>query len=706
MSAHDRLGWYAKRLTLMQPAEVASHVQRAGGAYVDAAVWKVSPRAWARRWEPADTRVFGNVREAQAPLGFLTPQSAMLLARVLPAAADEIVAEATRRLAGDVKLLGYEPFRVSPDWDGATDPFSGERWPDRHGRLIDFRHGVPGDPKLIWELHRLQELPLLVLAAQLAGEEAYAAAALNRMLAWLSRHPPGRGIPWANTFEPGLRALSLAVAFDGLRGSSVLEERSARSILRGLWQHGRWIEAGLSRHSSANNHLVGELLGLLAVGLLAPELAASRRWASLAAAKLGEQADAQVLADGAGAEQSFAYSVFVLDLLLVAAALIRTRDLEVGAPIGNALHRAGDALALLLDRDEPDPAFGDADDGRALVLDGSRGRHGRGIAAGIVACCGHGGARRIAATPDAMALLLFGEEGIRRSTATPPAAPAGSGALEEAGVVVLRTGGVRVLFDVGRLGYLSIAAHGHADALSVALSDGCDEVVVDPGTGSYSDPARRRWFRGTAAHATVTVDDRDQSEQGGAFLWLRHGNARLLLWDPDRLVAVGEHDGYHQLPDPVEHRRALVRIGERAILVVDRLEGRLSHSAVQNWPLHPACTVRELATGVVEAMCGDDRAVRIALASTHPATTSIDQDGSWSRSLESWQEAPRCRLTASFTGVVHLAAVVGVGAPGDAVPVLRLEDCAGHVIAHVAAEGHERTVRMALAGEPEVDLGT
>ena len=261
--------------------------------------------------------------------------------------------------------------------------------------------------------------------------------------------------------------------------------------------------------------------------------------------------------------------------MLVAAALLGARGLEVPDPILQALDRAGDGLAMLLDGDEPDPAFGDADDGRAIVLDAADSRDGRGVAAGIAACCGHRGARRRRARPTTRApCVLFGEEGVRRFAATPPAGPAASGVLEEAGIVVLRFGGLRVLFDVGPLGYLSIAAHGHADALSIALCEGHEEVVVDPGTGSYLDPVRRRWFRGTAAHATVTVDDRDQSQQGGAFLWLRHGNARLLEWDAANLVAIGEHDGYLRLPDPVTHRRAVARIGERALLVVDRLEGR------------------------------------------------------------------------------------------------------------------------------------
>ena len=705
MSVPDRLRWYGRRLTLMQPAEVATHARRAAGARADALTWNLSRRTWTRRWEPPGDRLFATSSPPSAPIGFLTVESASLLRRELPAEAAAAVAAAERRLHGPIELLGHPPFVLEADWDGATDPLSGERWPDRHGRLIDFRHGVPGDPKLTWELHRLQGIPLLVLASHLEGDDRLAREALRQMLAWFGRHPPGRGIAWANTFEPGLRALSLAVAFDGIRSLSSLDDRTKEDLLRGLWQHGSWIEAGLSRYSSANNHLIGELLGLLAVGLLAPELADSGRWASRAAAELSEQAELQVLGDGAGAEQAFGYSMFVADLLLVAVALFRARGLDAPAAVARALDRIGDALALLLDGDEPEPTFGDGDQSRALVLDGADIRTGREIAAALAACRGHRGARRVARGPDATAIQLFGEAGARTFAETQPAAEAGSGVLARpaswcSGSPASASSSTQV-----PLGYLSIAAHGHADALSIALSAGSDDLVVDPGTGSYLDVSVREWFRGTGAHATVTVDDRDQSQQGGAFIWLRQGNARLLEWDAGRLVAIAEHDGYRRLADPVTHRRAVARIGERALLVVDRLEGCDAHTAAQNWPLHPNATVAERSPGLLDASFGGDRHLLLGFAATRESTVTHDRAGLWSGRLGQWEPAPRCRQHVSWEGVVHLAALIVVGGFEEEPPAVRLEESGGQVVAHTTVDGYERALALRLTGAGAPGVG-
>lgn len=679
----------------MNVGEVALHGRRAAAARVDAVVWNRAKPVWRRRWEPAEARMLGTVVPSATPLGFLTRDRADLVRESVPDEVRGIVEEARRWAGGQVSVLGYPPFELAGSWDGATDPIGGRSWPDRQGRLIDFRHGMPGDPKLIWELHRCQELPLLVLASFLEADEQLSADAARRMLAWLARHPPGRGIAWANTFEPGLRALSLAVAFDALRGSDHLDDAGRTAVLRGLWQHARWIEQGLSRHSSANNHLVGELMGLLAVGLLAPELAASEGWAAEASAEIAAQALLQVLPDGGGAEQSFAYEVFVLDMLLIAAALLDARGRAVPPAMTDALRRAGGALALLLDDDEPDPAFGDADDGRALRLDGRPDRDARGVAAGIAARLGESGARRVARDCDAYVPLLFGSEGLTRFAATVPDAPARSGVLPDAGIVVIRTGGLRALFDAGSLGYLSIAAHGHADALSVVVSAGPDELVTDPGTGSYLDPTRRSWFRGTPAHATVAVDERDQSEQGGAFLWTRHGDARLLSWDPARLGAVGEHDGYSGLGEGVAHRRAVVRLGSHALLVVDRLEAQGAHAAAQNWPFHPACQARLRGSDLVELSCRGVARLAIAFAATREASVVVDQDAWWSRRLEAWEPAARCRQLVAWEGVVHLGALFLETADVDS-PALRLEIVDEGVAAHASFGGGEHAVTLRL----------
>jgi hypothetical protein len=232
--------------------------------------------------------------------------------------------------------------------------------------------------------------------------------------------------------------------------------------------------------------------------------------------------------------------------------------------------------------------------------------------------------------------------------------PVASHFAEFGGLVVLRSGGRRMTMDVGPLGYLSIAAHGHADALAVSLCAGGTELIGDPGTASYyGHPDWRRTHRGTRVHATVTVDGQDQSVMGGPFLWTRHALVRVHTVDLQRGIVDAEHDGYGRLSDPVTHRRWLVAPPTQAwALVVDALDGLGEHEMRASWPLHPALDVIATSQGHRVEKDGIP-ALQIAYAATSPVL--VDQVkgdvetnlGWWSERLEartpSWLVSGVCR---------------------------------------------------------------
>ena len=161
---------------------------------------------------------------------------------------------------------------------------------------------------------------------------------------------------------------------------------------------------------------------------------------------------------------------------------------------------------------------------------------------------------------------------------------------------MLRAGTRTAVMDVGPLGYLSIAAHGHADALSVTLSIDGQDVIGDPGAGSYyGHPDWRRINRGTRVHASVEVDGHDQSVIGGPFMWTHHAQVRVRAVDLESGVVDAEHFGYRRFAEPVTHRRWLVAPHDcAALLVVDLLSGTGRHLVRTSWPLHPSLDVERL----------------------------------------------------------------------------------------------------------------
>jgi hypothetical protein len=153
---------------------------------------------------------------------------------------------------------------------------------------------------------------------------------------------------------------------------------------------------------------------------------------------------------------------------------------------------------------------------------------------------------------------------------------------------------VRLVADAGPLGYLAIAAHGHADALAFTLSVCGQPILVDPGTFSYRAMPWRHYFRSTAAHNTVVVDDRDQSEFGGSFLWLQHASAAVETFyaSGDTQTLSARHDGYQRFSDPVRHRRTWrYTSGVAHLSVTDELLCAAAHSIAIHWHFAPECIV-------------------------------------------------------------------------------------------------------------------
>lgn len=660
----NRVAWYGRRLRAMEPAEIISRARRELPRQLDVLTWRAAPTRWRRRWQPPLDQIV-KASPATTPLGFLTLERALELRMRVPAGPPAIVEAAERAMSGRFGFFGYPEVQLERPLEFSRDPFSGRVWPNRLGQRIDYRHSDVGDPKWIWELNRCQFLPLLVQAWLLSDESRFAECAARDLEDWIHQHDVGRGIAWANGFEPAIRAISFAACYDALRGSGALTEAAQEGVLLSLWQHARWIRREPSTHSSANNHRIGELVGLVVIGLLVPELRGADGWVQEALDDLEIEIGRQILADGTSVEQSFTYQLFVLDLLLLVAAALECRSRPIPESLRSALGRSADTIALQLGDGEPAPTYGDTDDSRAFRHDGADLRDPRGVAASLAALLGHAGARRVAGKLDPGACWLFGSRGIARFSATDPGPAPGSGFLPDGGLVVLRDGERRLLFDVGPLGYGRLAAHGHADALQVTLAHQGQNLIVDPGVGSFF--AHREWrsaFRGTGFHSTVTVDGCDQSESGGPFLWRRHAHARPLHIDLERGLVIGCHDGYLRLADPVRHVRAVLALPEGPMLVVDRLEARNAHRLVQTWPLHPSLDVRLAKETLVHATRKDVPCLLIAFAGSVRGQVELVRAserpfaGWWSPRLEASIPAWHCSWRTEAEGPVTLAALL------------------------------------------------
>jgi hypothetical protein len=525
-----------------------------------------------------------------------------------------------------VFALGAAPLGFPPDWN--RDPKTGTRAPMTFGKLLDYRNErLVGDIKYLWEPNRHAELVTLAQAWHLSRDPRYANACAVFIDSWLEACPYPDGVNWTSSLELGLRLVNWSFAWHllGSEAAIIFQGDSGQAFrlrwLTSVHQHCHFIAGHLSRHSSANNHLLGELLGLFVATTRWPLWRQSGRWRDWARAEFEREVLLQNAADGVNREQATWYQQEVADMMLIAGLYARESQCEFGEEYWKRWAAMLEFIAGIMDVAGNVPGFGDADDAVIARLDPRREFEPfRSLLASGATLVNDPRLRASFKTKaplyDDKTRWLLGDTSSSEFSASAPA-PGASGmprrAFAQGGYFILGSQlesprEVRIVADAGPLGYLAIAAHGHADALAFTLSVHGNEILIDPGTYTYyAGEQWRSYFRGTRAHNTVTVDGQDQSVAGGRFLWTKHAAIISTVFEPrtdvDRLTA--EHDGYHRLVDPVTHRRDLSYLKDSRVLrVVDRLTCKSQHHVEINWHFSPACSV-VLLERQVRATCSD-----------------------------------------------------------------------------------------------------
>lgn len=565
----DRVGvaWYVHRLRRMSPREV---------------VWRSADAARQRAWRQKQVRP-GQARPNLAK----APRFESILP---PGALDAVPADDVRRLrrtadeilAGRWEVLGViRQDMVAPDW--FLDPVSGRRAPqDKYCFSINHRdQAVTGNVKQVWEPSRHHHLTVLASAYAVTGDRRYAEGAGSHLRSWWAENPFLSGIHWTSGIELGIRLISwvwIRRLLDGWEDVQDLFERNELARNQ-IWWHQTYLSGFRSRGSSANNHVIAEAAGQLAAAMAFPWFEESTGWEDESARLLQRELANNTFPSGVNREQAFDYHGLVAELGLIAAI---EADLA-GRPLPDitwqSLGRMLDVTAACLDRKLRAPRQGDSDEGRALVV----------------------------APPDDNrweALLALGQAVFGAPEWWPPARPGIASTVlsalarphqlpqrparrpwrfDDAGIAIFRSQPpeepeIWCRCDSGPHGFLSIAAHAHADALSIEVRHDGTDILTDPGTYCYSsDPPFRRYFRSTIGHNTLEVLGRDQSASGGPTLWTRHAKSRLIgveaSADGDEGRWTAEHEGYRTLRPEVTHRRTVRFHGEqRLIEVTDEID--------------------------------------------------------------------------------------------------------------------------------------
>ncbi len=126
--------------------------------------------------------------------------------------------------------------------------------------------------------------------------------------------------------------------------------------------------------------------------------------------------------------------------------------------------------------------------------------------------------------------------------------------LKESGYRKFQTQKYELVVDVGNIGPDYIPGHAHSDTFNFELHIAKKPFIVDTGISTYESNAQRAYERSTAAHNTVLVDNREQSEVWSSFRVARR--AKIVDLSEYEHGVIATHDGY--APAGVLHTREVM----------------------------------------------------------------------------------------------------------------------------------------------------
>ncbi|MEE8583663.1 MAG: heparinase II/III family protein, partial [Acidobacteriota bacterium] len=428
------------------------------------------------------------------------------------------------------RTIRIEPPEAIP-W--RQDPFSGDRWEHRFAPVL--LHSGPksaGEPRSVWELNRLAFCYWLA-APNAPWELGWGLQRLDRILtSWSDANPTYWGINWTSAMEAAIRALHICWS---LLAAARQDRPAAKRLADSWWPllcaHAGFVIDRLSLHSSANNHLILELVSLLAIHGLAdlPDGDRNKR-AHRFEIELMRQLGRQFDANGINREHSSGYHRFVMQALelLKASGLVGNPGLR--EKLADVVSKGGRFLHALSEPGGQFFLFGDFDDGNLFTGWPQQGGS---------PCLNH--------VP---------------------------GTFSASGYLLADSVDWDVFLDVADDGLPPLYGHAHSTLLGMQARFRGSLLLGDPGTHTYlSNPSLRRALRGRAAHCVFGPAGWEPMLFQGPFLVRPSGRGQRISasgWEGGWFWLWGRHDCH---PDYFLER-AILCCDDFGCLVLDRAQGK------------------------------------------------------------------------------------------------------------------------------------
>lgn len=485
----------------------------------------------------------------------------------------QIVSDAQKIIHGQIQCFSKWWGNYGNPIDWHKNPQTGVSWPQNIHYSQVYSHAARcGDIKLSWELNRFPHLYTLGRAYLLTSEEKYAQAFFDALLSWEQNNPYRVGINWANGQELAIRSLAWIWAMYIFGNASSFNNNHFQRLQRLIFLHGEHIYHGINyaRYAVHNNHLIGEALGLYAIGSIFPWLPKAKKWRNFGKKILENDCLQQFHDDGGYCQNSHTYHRLATHYYIWYCRIAESIGDTISQKVYLIIKRSADYFTAFINTANGYLNNWGCNDGALLCP--------------WTMCCYRDFRPVISAARyltekklsftkgpwEEELFFLFGAQSLTAKilpcslkSQSFPTSGLHSLRIDEQNFIVFRCGSV-------------IDRFGQADQLHVSLFWKGLCVATDAGTYSYYDKHYHQYFMGTKSHNTVTVDDKDQMYLHRPFKWLYWTKAKLLQVNAREIY--GEHYSY---PGVIHHRK--IKKIHKDWQIEDFLVAQTEHKYILHW---------------------------------------------------------------------------------------------------------------------------
>lgn len=465
-----------------------------------------------------------------------------------------------RQIPSDRFFIFGEELKVTGSLDFHLDISSGKRFPLDFSKTIDMRTDRFGSAKVVWEVNRLQFLLPILIRYRISGETKELDLFVEILRQWDKQNPYMKGINWYSNIEVNIRLINWYWCWVILENDERWMQDVKYEAFRNdtwlplIYKHCRYSSKNPSYYSSANNHLVSEYTGLFMASCLwqFPE---SKKWLKKTKAGLEKEIILQHSENGINREEAAAYIQFITDFFIGSYISAQHHGIRFSNAYEQRLKAICNYIHNFLDIRNNIPAYGDDDHGRVIIPGADANANNfTSILQTAAVLFNEPKLKSPGQEWDIKSSLLTAHlDGKKKWEQMQAAAEKKQSVFyKNEGHFILKKGNgngkeIYCHFDAAPLGYLSIAAHGHADALSIILHIDGYPFLVDPGTYAYHTHEEwRKYFVSTLTHNTITIDKSNQALMAGPTLWLNHFECKVnkVVQGEREEIVSASHNGY------------------------------------------------------------------------------------------------------------------------------------------------------------------